>query len=51
MSNEGEAARDAERERAVEHSRRIAKWLLEGRLASERAPLPKDKGTAEREAA
>jgi len=51
MSNEGEVARDAERKRAEEHSRRITKWLLEGRLASERTLLPKDKGTAEREAA
>ncbi len=51
MSSEGEPVRDVERKRMEEHSRRITKWLLDGRLASERMPLPKDKGTAEREAA
>jgi len=36
MPNNGKIARDSDRLLAVAHSRRITKWLLDSRLASER---------------
>jgi hypothetical protein len=51
MTDEKEIACEADLDRAVEHSRRIAKWLLDGRAALERMRVPKKKVTSEREAA
>jgi hypothetical protein len=51
MPDNGKSARDSDKVLAVAHSRRITRWLLDSRLASERKEPAQERAVPDRKAA